>query len=123
MGNPTFHHVTGSTLDERIHSLRGAAWGGSTDFAAVFRLILNRAKQFKLADKDLPKQIIVLSDMEFRKADNRTNFEYISKQSIQCHALYFGTCDQVSQPTTFPRVTTTMSSSSPGLTSLFSSLS
>jgi hypothetical protein len=46
---PKFHRVEGSTLREKVESLKGSEWGGSTNFAAVFDLILNKAKENNLS--------------------------------------------------------------------------
>jgi len=85
--NPTFHVVQGDTLKARVQHLRGAAWGGTTNFRAVFDLILSRAKQFKLPPAAMPKRIFVISDMQFDTADGghnfKTNHSVIKKKFVE----------------------------------------
>jgi hypothetical protein len=42
-------------------------WCGSTDFEAAFKLILKEAVKFKVAPADMPKMLLVLSDMQFNQ--------------------------------------------------------
>lgn len=51
----------------------------STNFIAVFDLILNKAIESRLSQSDMPSTVICISDMEFDQADReKTNFEAIS---------------------------------------------
>lgn len=71
---PTFHQVKGTTLQERVQDL--AKWGGSTNFQAVFDLILHEAVTHKV----MPEKLFVISDMQFDAADDSnflTNYEVI----------------------------------------------
>eukprot|EP01111_Echinosteliopsis_oligospora_P001013 TRINITY_DN112_c0_g1_i2.p1 TRINITY_DN112_c0_g1~~TRINITY_DN112_c0_g1_i2.p1 ORF type:complete len:541 (+),score=130.46 TRINITY_DN112_c0_g1_i2:101-1624(+) len=67
--NPTFHQVKGVTLFDRVRDLKAAPWGGSTNFQAVFDMILAKAEQNKLPPAAMPKRIFVISDMQFNSAD------------------------------------------------------
>lgn len=73
--HPKFHHVTGDTLCAKINSLKKAEWGGSTNFQAAYGEILSKAIKFKLKADDMPKTLIVVSDMQFNSADRNTNFQ------------------------------------------------
>lgn len=67
-------------LTQRIQQLESADWGMSTNLAAVFMLILNKAVENKLSNDDLPTMIVIISDMEFNMASkHETNFEFIEK--------------------------------------------
>jgi len=80
---PQFHMVKGRNLKEQINDVRRMSWGGSTDFSAVFKLILERARQYKVAPDQMPERLIVLSDMQFNQADSgngffsESNYEFI----------------------------------------------
>lgn len=79
---PSFHLVEGSTLKERIGSLVQASWGGSTNFQAIFDLILSRAKKHELKQEDMPRTLYVLSDMQFNsamsmKGEEKTNYQTV----------------------------------------------
>lgn len=58
------------TLLERIRAVMSKPFGTSTNIIAVFNLVLELAKNNGLKDKDLPKAIVVISDMEFDRAVN-----------------------------------------------------
>lgn len=83
---PRFFHLTGKSLYSRVKQLKSAPWGGTTDFQAVFNLILERALGYeqtahgkaKVRDavppEMMPKRLFVLSDMQFNIADAGGNF-------------------------------------------------
>lgn len=48
-------------------------WGGSTNFEAVFRLILDKAKEGSVPESEMPTKIIVFSDMEFNQCVRNPN--------------------------------------------------
>jgi len=63
--NPTFHRVVGNSLKARVQSLSGAPWGGTTNFSAVFDMILKKAVSSKISQQAMPKRLFVISDMQF----------------------------------------------------------
>lgn len=78
---PSFHMVRGNNLMERVQNLAAAPWGGSTNFAAAFDLILERAIRHNLSAENMPKRLFVISDMQFDIADNGfTNFQSIDNK-------------------------------------------
>jgi hypothetical protein len=72
--NPSFHVVSGTSLMERVQNIKSMPWGGTTNFQAVFDLILSRAQQHKLPASSMPKRLFVLSDMQFDVADGGGRF-------------------------------------------------
>jgi len=73
---PMFHHVQGHNIVERIRDLGAAAWGMSTDIGKAFECILKTAKDNRVQAEDMPKILLVLSDMEFDVATkNTTHFK------------------------------------------------
>lgn len=65
-------------LNDRFSHIRHADWGGSTNISAAFNKILLHAKNNHISPSDMPSHLIVLSDMEFDRADrgyNKSNFE------------------------------------------------
>lgn len=86
--DPRFHHLTAESLRGKVQQLAKAPWGGTTNFQAVFDLILDRALGYENGDKVrdpvpaemMPKRLFVLSDMQFNVADSgnfMTNYETI----------------------------------------------
>lgn len=63
--NPQIVNITGRTLRSRIHSVRSADWGGSTDLLKAFKVILKTAIENEVPPEDMPTDFLVLSDMEF----------------------------------------------------------
>jgi len=62
---PQMMDIVGNTIAQRIRYLHKAPWGGSTNIQAVFDLILNTALKNKISDDDMPKKLIIVSDMQF----------------------------------------------------------
>ena len=53
-------------------------WGGSTDIYFAFKEILRVAKLHNIPEGEMPKSIIIISDMQFNQADvGRTNYQEI----------------------------------------------
>lgn len=80
--SPRFHHLTAESLHGKVGQLAKAPWGGTTNFQAVFDLILSRALGYEgtvkvrdaVAPEMMPKRLFVLSDMQFNVADSGHNF-------------------------------------------------
>ncbi len=62
---PTLNIMSGKTLYDRFTEVRGANWGGSTNVEAGFRLILDTAIKSNTPQVEMPKYLVVLSDMQF----------------------------------------------------------
>lgn len=61
---PEMLRLTGN-LQQRYDAMARSNWAMSTDIQAVFKLILTAAKKHKVAQKEMPTKILILSDMEF----------------------------------------------------------
>lgn len=61
---PVLQMLHGS-LSDRVRQLNSADWGYNTNLEAVFRMILAKATESKLAEEDMPDDILILSDMQF----------------------------------------------------------
>ncbi|MEE3343808.1 MAG: DUF2828 family protein [Bacilli bacterium] len=74
---PTLHEIKGNTILDKVNSMETInAW--NTDIDKVFELILKTATDNNLSQKELPEQILIISDMEFDKGVNSstgTNFD------------------------------------------------
>lgn len=66
--SPTLQKVAGSTLRDRVQSVKTADWGYNTDLQKVFELILNSALRHSVTEDDMPTMVIIFSDMEFDQA-------------------------------------------------------
>lgn len=78
--SPEMFKVKGDTLLDRDRSIRSAPWGGSTNFEASMKLVLNHAIRNNVSAEDMPDYLICCSDMEFDNASGKkTNFESVKQ--------------------------------------------
>ena len=80
--NPRFQKIEGNTLRDKAMSVNLGDIA-TTDLQAVFNLILDRANNYKVPQEDMPKILLIVSDMEFNRAcrnNTLTNFEVAKLQ-------------------------------------------
>jgi len=74
--DPKFHRVQGTGINVRINNLSCADWGMSTDINKAFKLIVETGVKNKVPAAEMPKILLILSDMEFDLCGGRgTNFQ------------------------------------------------
>lgn len=66
---PKIVDITGLTLHKAYEKVRRMDWGFNTNFQKAYEHILNLALSNKVSQADMPHMMIVLSDMQFDKAD------------------------------------------------------
>jgi len=70
--------VIGSNITERVHNLKSADWGGSTNLQSAFDAILVNAIKWDVKEEEMPEVLIIISDMNFDAAcRGATNFDVI----------------------------------------------
>jgi len=72
---PQWHAITGETLGEKVRSLSRAAWEMNTDFIAVFKMLLTEATTYGLTPEQMPKKILVFTDMQFDAATDAGRYK------------------------------------------------
>ena len=80
---PTFQQLKGNNLKEIWDNIDRTNWDGNTDLQSAFNLILTTAMKNKVAQKDMPKVLYIVSDMEFDQActsNDKTNFQVMKKK-------------------------------------------
>lgn len=70
-GRPKFVAVKGETLQQKIQNISKSAWGMNTNLKAAFEEVLKVAIENNVAPEDMPKSIIVVSDMEIDYCSDR----------------------------------------------------
>jgi len=68
------------TLYDKLSYMKDSSWGYNTNFANVFKLVLDNAVLHKISQEEMPNCILVLSDMEFDQAFDsvdQTNYEFV----------------------------------------------
>lgn len=79
--NATWKKVKGNNLVEKIESIYTGDCS-NTNLQAAFDLILGKAIYAQVPKEDMPKQLIIISDMEFDSvsSNNQTNYEAIKSK-------------------------------------------
>lgn len=72
---PEFHNLSKcKTFVEKVESLKKAKWGGSTNFEGAMIAIRNIVVNNKLKEDDIPQCLLVISDMQFDVASDKTEY-------------------------------------------------
>lgn len=61
---PETVEIKGETLEQKVAYVRNVNWGMNTDLEAAFQEVLNIAVAHDVLPEEMPKSIIVISDME-----------------------------------------------------------
>lgn len=72
--NPHFIEVEGEDFVEKVNNMHRAPWDGSTNIEKAFDLMLEVAIRNNLSQEDIPKNLIIISDMEFDAATQGHDF-------------------------------------------------
>lgn len=70
--NPHIHLLKGETLAQKLKSIDMDDWSGNTDLCAAFRLVLDIAVKNNVPSEEMPKSLIVISDMEIDYCGNKS---------------------------------------------------
>lgn len=68
---PSFQKIKGKTLKQILRNIDYSNWSGSTNCEAAFDLILNTAIKNNISNNEMPKSLIIISDMEFDYCGDR----------------------------------------------------
>lgn len=63
-GIPETVILRGETLEQKIRNVNSANWGNNTDLEIAFERVLEIAEKHKIPQEEMPKAIVVISDME-----------------------------------------------------------
>lgn len=82
-GDPEFVELKGQTITQKIRFISKAHWGMNTDLEAALMKILDVAFENKCSQDEMPKALIVISDMEIdgctRQAHREQFYDYVSR--------------------------------------------
>jgi hypothetical protein len=62
--NPQIVTLKGETLHQKIKNVENADWGGNTNLKAAFEKVLDIDEKNNVSQEEMPKAIVVISDME-----------------------------------------------------------
>lgn len=86
--NPELVTLTKKTLHERIDEVFDTDWGGTTNLAATFDLILSAATKHNLPKEEMIEKLYIFSDMQFDSIGGRNvNQNTILQQTKEKWAL------------------------------------
>jgi len=68
---PKYQEIKGKTLAQIFSNLNYRGWQMNTDCEAAFNLILDTAIKNHVTPEEMPKSLIIISDMEFDECGNR----------------------------------------------------
>ena len=80
---PCFHRLIGNNLLEKWNNLDHGGWDMNTNLQASLDLILKTAVNNKVAQKDMPSVLFIISDMQFDQAsssNDKTNYEQMKEK-------------------------------------------
>ena len=80
--------LRGETLEQKICNVSRANWDGNTDLKAAFERVLEIAKKHNTPQEEMPKAIVVISDMEIDYCGNREWSFYDKMANKFCKAGY-----------------------------------
>lgn len=69
--NPKIQMLRGETLAQKLQSMDMSCWGNNTDLKAAFELVLKIAEENNVPADEMPKSLIVISDMEIDYCGNK----------------------------------------------------
>lgn len=69
--NPSIVSLKGNTLLQKILQVAKSEWGSSTNLKAAFDKVLQIAEENDVSPKEMPKAIVVISDMEIDYCGNK----------------------------------------------------
>lgn len=71
--NPTLVSIENQNLEQAAKTVYSADWGFTTNIAKAFDQILSFAHTLKVGPEDMPKYLVIFSDMQFDKATSETS--------------------------------------------------
>ena len=69
--SPSFQNIKGKTLKQILSNIDYSNWSNSTNCEAAFNLILDTAIKNNVSPDEMPKSLIIISDMEFDYCGDR----------------------------------------------------
>lgn len=69
---PSYQKIKGQTLKQILNNIEYNNWGGSTNCEAAFTKILDTAIANQVSPEEMPKSLIIISDMEFDYCGDRS---------------------------------------------------
>lgn len=82
-GRPEFVEIKGKTITQKISFISKASWGYDTDLEAALLKILDVAIENHCIQEEMPKSLIIISDMEINRCTEQAHgenfYDYVSR--------------------------------------------
>jgi hypothetical protein len=82
-GRPQLVQVRGRDFVEKVENMSNADWGYNTNLEAVFNLLLDTAIRTRCNPTDIPKNLLIISDMEIDQANRGPCANAIENQRLK----------------------------------------
>ena len=85
-GKSSIHVLRGETLAQKIRSINMSDWMNNTNLRAAFEHVLQIAVNSHVPAEDMPKSLIVISDMEIDSCSDRdwTFYKMMARRYMEC---------------------------------------
>ena len=80
---PTFQAIKGQTLLQKLKNLNTEGWSSNTNLKAAFNYVLDTAIKNEVSPDDMPKAIIVVSDMEIDACETNKSWSFYETVKAQ----------------------------------------
>ncbi|OUO77939.1 hypothetical protein B5F53_12060 [Blautia sp. An249] len=82
-GRPEFVEIKGNTITQKINFIKKANWGMDTDLEAALLKILDVAIENHCTQEEMPKSLIIISDMEINRCTEQEHgenfYDYVAR--------------------------------------------
>lgn len=81
---PTLEVLEGENITDKLQQMENSHWGYSTDIDKALRLVIETAVANKVSNEDMPKYLVIFSDMQFNGSGSK-NVQEITKKQFTKH--------------------------------------
>lgn len=80
---PEFVHLKGKNILQKYKCLDFCNWGMNTNVNAAFKKIIDHAINNSVPQSEMPKYLLIISDMEFDSCGGRTNYQTAKNEFLE----------------------------------------
>ena len=86
--HPSYQKIRGNSLQEIVNNMDVSGWSMNTNLEAALRLVLQTAVENHVPQEDVPKSLIIISDMEIDECEHSGWSFYDHMKSVYIEAGY-----------------------------------
>lgn len=112
-GQPTFQVINSVKVSDAVREIERAQWDMNTDLNAAFVSLLDMARKNKIPKEEMPKAVVIVSDMQFDQCANFTahkmiKHEYLLKGYDMPSVIFWNVADKTGVPVKFNQTGTAL---------------